>query len=193
MPKGTKYGVVKETEVPENSHFRAILAAGSGEWFVYGPHVSKNVESTIVTSGVDWGNFNCKVSANFTVGEVLQFDARRRPKSDSADIARIMRSVGQLQIIRTAWNRPIGTTSFYRPEPINSEVGGVWNSQHISGLAFDIYPVGDSLDRFYKWLFSRWTGGLGDGRSRGFIHVDLRNNGHFVPGAGVSPAYQWLY
>ena len=193
VPKGRRYGVVRESEVPENSHFRVLLAAGSGEWFVYGPHVSKKQESIIVTGGIDWNNFNCKVSASFTVGEVLQFDTRRRPKTNSSDTARLERSIAQLQLIRTAWNRPIGVTSFYRPEPINSEVGGVSNSQHITGLAFDIYPVNDSLDRFYKWLFPRWTGGLGDGRNRGFVHVDLRNKGHFVPGAGVSPAYQWPY
>lgn len=193
VPKGRAYGVVKEIEVVRDSHFKVILAVGSGEWFVYGPHVSKKIKNIVKSDVVDWYNFSDEVSPNFTVGEVLQFDSRRRPKSDSADIARILKSVEQLQAIRDLWGRPIGVTSFYRPEPVNTQVGGARNSQHITGLAFDVYPVGGPLDAFYKWAFTRWTGGLGDGRARGFVHFDLRANGRLVPGAGVTPAYQWDY
>jgi uncharacterized protein YcbK (DUF882 family) len=84
-------------------------------------------------------------------------------------------------------------TSFYRPEPINSQVGGVPGSKHTTGEAFDIYPVDRSLESFYQWIRVRWTGGLGDGRPRGFIHLDTRGGGGFVPGAGVRPAAEWIY
>lgn len=87
----------------------------------------------------------------------------------------------------------MGVTSFYRPEPINAQVGGVPGSRHVSGEAFDIYPVDRSLESFYQWIRRRWTGGLGDGRARGFIHLDCRGGGGFVPGAGARPAAEWIY
>ena len=92
-----------------------------------------------------------------------------------------------------AWGQPLGVTSFYRPEPINTEVGGVPGSKHTTGEAVDVYPTNRSLEEFYQWIRRRWTGGLGDGRAKGFIHLDIRGGGGFVPGAGVMPAAEWLY
>ena len=46
-------------------------------------------------------------------------------------------------------------------------------------MALDIYPVGESCAVFYKWLAKRWTGGLGDGCHKGFVHIDTRDNGEF--------------
>jgi uncharacterized protein YcbK (DUF882 family) len=108
-------------------------------------------------------------------------------------IPRILGTAAEFQSIRQAWGRPLGMTSFYRPEPINREVGGVPNSFHVTGMAIDIYPVGMPLQALYQWLLVRWTGGFGDGRDRGFIHLDRRGGGRFVPGAGARPAAVWTY
>jgi hypothetical protein len=142
---------------------------------------------------IDWSDFDALVTPNLTVGEVLQFDRRRRPSAQSSVIPRILSTAAEFQSIRQAWGRPLGMTSFYRPEPINREVGGVPGSFHVTGLAIDIYPIGMPLQALYNWLLVRWTGGFGDGRNRGFIHLDRRNGGRFVPGAGVRPAAVWTY
>lgn len=192
-PRGRTYGVVGLVERAADAHEWVELAAGAGSWWVFGPHWQKVEEppSGVPPVAIDWTDFNCRVGEFLTVGEVLQYDMRRVPKG--AVINRIMKTADQFEQIRRAWGRHIGVTSFYRPEPINSQVGGVPNSRHVSGEAMDIYPIGSSINTFYQWIRQRWTGGLGDGRHRGFIHLDTRNNGHFVPGAGVRPYVEFGY
>jgi len=191
---GKAYGVVELVELPADSHARVVLAHGAGTWYVWLPHwrVLQENEAPVGTE-LDWNNFATLVTPNLSVGEILQWDKRRTPAAGSSDRARLVRTARELQRVRDAWGRPLGVTSFYRPEPINSQVGGVRGSRHVSGEAFDVYPVGASLDGFYQWIRPRWSGGLGDGRSKGFIHLDTRNNGHFVPGAGSRPYTEWLY
>ena len=196
VAKGKSYGVLVLKELAADAHAWVELEHGAGNWFVFLPHWKKEgaAKAAPVTpsSGINWRDFNAKVTPHLTVGEVLQLDHRRAPRPGSGDEQRILRMAAEFEKVRVAWGRPLGVTSFYRPEPINTEVGGVSNSKHITGEAMDIYPVGASLESFYQWLRVRWRGGLGDGRSRGFIHIDLAGGG-FVPGAGVRPSRQWTY
>lgn len=193
VPRGRSYGVTKLTELPRDAHSSVKLAAGAGEWYVWGPHFSTRQQSIIVPSfaSIDWSNFDCKVTVNLTVGEILQFDKRRIP--NSKDIPTLIRTALQWQAIRTHYGYPLGVTSFHRPEPINTQVGGVRGSYHVRGMAFDIYPIGLPLQHLYNYSVQRWTGGFGDGRHRGFLHFDTRNNGVFVPGGGVRPITKWRY
>ena len=195
-PSGQRFGVVAVTELPHTAHVQVELAAGAGTWIIWQPHWSGfSWPPTIVGLGapIDWSDFNCPLSNYLTVGEVLQFDRRRRPPADSADIGRLLNTARQFDAVRRAWTWPLGVTSFYRPEPINSQVGGARGSQHVAGCAMDIYPIGRSLQEFFVWIYPRWTGGLGDGRNRGFIHLDTRCGGGFAPGAGRRPAAVWDY
>lgn len=132
---------------------------------------------------IDWKDFNCRVSKYFTVGEVTQNDLRRVPKPGSPEEKNCLRLAKELDKVREAWGAPIGVTSWYRPEPINTQVGGVSNSQHIYGAAADIYTMdSDGFSQrdheFEQWLDKKaWKNrGLGYGISsgRGFTHVDLR-------------------
>jgi uncharacterized protein YcbK (DUF882 family) len=123
----------------------------------------------------------------------LQWDKQRIPAANAAVKTRLIKTAQEFQKVRDAWGHSLGVTSFYRPEPINSAVGGVPGSKHTTGEAMDVYSTNRSLESFYQWIRLRWTGGLGDGRNRGFIHLDTRGNGGFVPGAGVRPAAEWLY
>jgi hypothetical protein len=194
--------VVGTTEIQGNAHELVELDSG-GEWHVFmphfrriqvaGPEVPPPPPVILQPGAVDWHQFNALITPNLTVGEVLQFDPRRRPAAQSSVIPRILGTCLEFQAIRNAWARPLGVTSFYRPEPINREVGGVRNSFHVSGLAMDLYPVGLPLQALYDYLITRWTGGFGDGRGRGFIHLDRRDGGRFVPGGGVRPAAIWPY
>jgi hypothetical protein len=200
---GHQLPVVATEEVPANAHEIIELGHGAGTWHAFAPHFRRLQAPgpaaapppalSIQPGLIDWNNFNALVTPNLTVGEMLQFDPRRRPSPQSAVIPRIIGTANEFQAIRTSWGRRIGVSSFYRPEPINQEVGGVPGSFHVSGLAIDIYPVGLPLDALYQWISNRWTGGLGDGRHRGFLHLDRRNGGRFVPGAGVRPQVIWRY
>lgn len=192
--KGADYAVVAYSECAADAHARVELAAGAGTWFVFEPHWRKVTGSgEAMRAEVDWGDFACLVTPNLSVGEILQFDKRRVPGPASSVRTRLLRTAAEFQRVREAWGRPLGVTSFYRPEPINAQVGGVAGSRHVTGEAFDIYPVDRSLESFYQWIRHRWTGGLGDGRARSFIHLDTRGGGGFVPGAGARPAAEWLY
>ncbi|MGA0099663.1 MAG: glucosaminidase domain-containing protein [Steroidobacteraceae bacterium] len=195
VPRGKSYAVCAYTEVAGDGHAQVQLAAGSGTWFVFEPHWQRDQASGVaVPSSVDWSDFGCQVTPNLTVGEILQWDKRRIPPANSAVRTRLLRTAQEFQRIREAWGRPLGVTSFYRPEPINAQVGGVPGSKHVLGEAMDLYPVDRSLESFYQWIRGRWTGGLGDGRARGFVHLDLNGkSGAFVPGAGVRPAREWNY
>lgn len=192
--KGRGYAVSAYEEAPGTGHAKVTLAAGSGEWFVFVGHWMRwQATSEALLAQVDWEDFNALVTPNLTVGEILQWDKRRVPGEKLSTRGRLLVTAKAFQEIREAWGGPLGVTSFYRPEPINQQVGGVPGSRHTTGEAMDIYPVGRSIEDFYQWIRRRWTGGLGDGRSRGFIHLDTRNGGHFVPGAGVHPSVEWLY
>ncbi len=194
VPAGRDYAVVAYIERPADAHARVELAAGAGTWFVFEPHWQKMIGSgEFMRPEVDWGDFDCRVTPNLTVGEILQWDRRRIPGPAASVSTRLLRTAAEFQRVREAWGRPLGVTSFYRPAHINDAVGGVPGSRHVTGEAFDIYPVDRSLESFYAWIRRRWTGGLGDGRHRGFVHLDCRNGGGFVPGAGVRPAAEWTY
>jgi hypothetical protein len=194
VEKGRDYAVCAYSEVVADGHAKVELAAGAGTWFLFEPHWRKLVGSgEAMQAHVDWDDFNCLVTPNLTVGEILQWDKRRVPGPGASVRSRLLRTAAEFQRVREAWGRPLGVTSFYRPEPINGQVGGVPGSKHVTGEAFDIYPVDRSLESFYQWIRTRWTGGLGDGRSRGFVHLDTRGGGGFVPGSGARPAAEWLY
>lgn len=204
VPAGKHLQVVETQEVPANAHELVELAHSAGEWHVFAPHF-RRVQApapaaapppalSIQPGLIDWNNFDALVTPNLTVGEVLQFDRRRVPAHNASVQARILKTANQFQALRDSWGQPIGVTSFYRPPAINAAIGGVPNSKHILGYAIDIYPINRSLESLYQWLRTRWTGGLGDGRSRGFVHLDLDDGtGRFVPGAGVRPQQVWRY
>lgn len=193
VDKGKTYSVVRYTERPADGHAEVELGDGAGTWFVFESHWKKlQPLGEAIPAIVDWRDFACLVMPNLTVGEVLQWDKRRTPAASSAVVARIMRTASEYQRVREAWGSGLGVSSFYRPEPINGQVGGVPGSRHTTGEAMDIYPTARSLEDFYQWIRRRWRGGLGDGRYRGFIHLDTAGGG-FVPGAGASPSRQWTY
>ena len=192
---GKVYGVAEYTEVAANAHARVELASGAGTWYIWGPHwrIVGEPAKAVAGSWVNWRDFNALVTPNVSVGEILQWDKRRIPPAGASVRARLVRTAQEFQRIRDVWGRPLGITSWYRPEPINREVGGVPGSRHVAGEAFDVYPTDRPLEAFYQWIRPRWAGGLGDGRRQGFIHLDTRNGKGFVPGGGVRPYTEWVY
>lgn len=127
---------------------------------------------------IDWTNFNQKISRHFTVGEVLQKDLRRVPNDENI-VGNIYALADELDLMRDEWGAPVGVTSWYRPPAINRAVGGVSNSQHLSGMAADIYTMDGRDSEFEAFLSRHWGGALGRGvaSGRGFTHLDLRGGG----------------
>ncbi len=132
---------------------------------------------------VNWKDPNCRVSKYFLVKEVTQNDPRRIPKSGSEDEKDILDLARKLDHLREAWGVPIGVTSWFRPEPVNAQVGGVSGSQHTFGRAVDIYTMDSDgfsqRDReFEDWLDTvAWKDmalGYGVRSGRGFTHLDSR-------------------
>ena len=144
------------------------------------------------TSVIDWQDFNCKISKYFTVGEVTRYDVRRIPRPGSIEAANILRLAQELDKIRHEWGAAIGVTSWYRPYEINLAVGGVSNSQHITGSAVDIYTMDGRDDKFEVFLDEYWCGALGYGvrSGLGFTHLDMRN-GRWKHSEGE--LIRWMY
>lgn len=109
--------------------------------------------------------FECKCKDKHCAGKLPQLQMRPQ-------------LVQALNRIREEFKEPITVTSGFRCDAHNEAVGGTKASQHRTGSAADIRPSkndpGD-LDRLYK-LCEDEAGivGLGDGRARGFIHIDVR-------------------
>lgn len=85
--------------------------------------------------------------------------------------------------IREKAGHPIIVTSGYRPPAVNRAVGGASHSQHIQGLAIDLKPAPGGISLNQLWEVIRAvarTGGVGDGRHRGFIHRDRRPNNQVI-------------
>lgn len=150
---------------------------------------AESVRGSYYTGIIDWQNPRCYISEYFTVAEVTQNDRRRIPTIGSSAGNNILALARELDKIRKAYG-PIGVTSWYRPEPINSQVGGVRNSKHCLGLAADIYPLNDSILDLQHWLDKRWGDALGYGAHKGFVHVDIRGGGGFDR---VASRVRWDY
>jgi len=192
---GDAIAVTRLEEIHANNHAWATLNDGGGNWAIYLPHwVQEPIHPTAAAKEkIDWTNFSAPIGSFVSVGEVLQYDARRVPDEGSEEESAILEICEEFDEIRQAWGTPIGVTSGYRPEPFNTEAGGVPGSYHVKGMALDIYPCGEDIDEFHNWLIKRWSGGYGDGRQKGFIHIDSRNSGRFFSRAGVRPAAIWTY
>ena len=85
----------------------------------------------------------------FTISELTRSDTALRLGIDNtpdesvvAALEALVRNI--LDPPREAWGRPITVTSGYRCPQLNRAVGGVSNSQHLSGYAADI-STGDRV------------------------------------------------
>lgn len=123
----------------------------------------------------NWNDFSSRISEYFTVGELLQYDRNRIPKEQYIK-DNIIALCKELDKLRRDWGEPIGVTSGYRPPAVNRAVGGVSNSQHLTGKAIDIYPLTSSYQVFYNFVNAGWNGALGYAPRKGFIHLDMRGN-----------------
>lgn len=85
-----------------------------------------------------------QLTKNFSVSEFArskvadQLGIINDPAADCM-IPQIKQTAELLQKIRDKYGKPIYISSGYRCPELNDAVGGVWNSDHLSGNAADIY------------------------------------------------------
>lgn len=82
----------------------------------------------------------------------------------------------KLDLVREEFGESITITSGYRSPAHNAKIGGAPSSQHCLGKAADIRPSISSkekLDKLYL-LCEKYFEAVGDGRNKGFVHVDTR-------------------
>lgn len=97
--------------------------------------------------------------------------------------------VSKLQSVRDKYGKGIGINSGYRCPQHNEEVGGKPGSAHMSGLGADPSPALktlDELDELYELCYDEFDN-IGDGRNKGFVHVDTR------PKKSDGKKRTWLY
>jgi hypothetical protein len=156
-------------------------------------HSKAAKESTPIKKGdIDWwDNKENLISQFFAEQDVTNGDDRRIPEKGSEVERAVFAMAAELDKIRQEWGHPIGVTSWNRPYAVNLAVGGVSNSQHITGGAVDIYTLDDREYEFEDFLDRHWGGGLGYGVGSGrrFTHLDLREGG-WRHGAGT---IRWTY
>ena len=109
---------------------------------------------------------------SFTWGEATK-DATRIPESVTV-VNNIIALARELQKARNQIGRPFIVNSWYRPPAINQSVGGVLNSQHLTGKAVDLQIPGYSGRRLANAVMLWWTGGIGIYSTiPDIVHLDL--------------------
>ena len=96
-------------------------------------------------------NKQARLSEHFTLGEMCQTSAKTADGNipSHVHIENLKRLCGWQEMLRDEWNRrygegddPIIINSGYRSEAVNKAVGGVPDSNHLTGCAADIRVAG---------------------------------------------------
>ena len=89
-------------------------------------------------------NANAKLSEHFTLGEMTRSNSHPEiyniPSHEA--IANMKRLCQWLEVLRKRYNAPIIINSGYRSPQLNKKIGGVANSNHLTGCAVDIRVSG---------------------------------------------------
>jgi len=112
-------------------------------------------------------------NGNFNWAEATK-NGSRIPRT-KAEVDNILALAKPLQQAREQLGRSFRVTSWYRPEPYNSRVGGARRSQHLGGRAADLVVSGMNGRQVARELIAWWPGGVGTyaGNRAHIIHLDV--------------------
>ena len=92
----------------------------------------------------------------FSLDEFIRSDTAKRKGINNTPSWEVVENLQRLALflddLRRAWGSGIRITSGFRCVRLNSEVGGVANSAHLTGNACDMVPVNGDLAGFEKFL-----------------------------------------
>lgn len=110
--------------------------------------------------------------SDFTWGEATK-NATRIPTRVEV-VNNIVALARELQRARDQIGRPFVVNSWYRPPAVNQAVGGVRNSQHLTGRAADVRVPGLSGRRVANSVMLWWKGGIGIySNIPDIVHLDI--------------------
>lgn len=115
-----------------------------------------NIENKVTHKIDTWYSKEEKMKLNFTMSELIKSDTAAKYGIDNMPHSKevldnlLLLVINVLQPLREYVNKPIIITSGYRSLPLNTKVGGVNNSQHLTGQAADFVIQGMSVDEAYK-------------------------------------------
>ena len=117
-----------------------------------------------------------KITKNFSLEEFKCKDGSDIPNTALLNIVELARN---LEILRTAINKPIIINSGYRSPKYNAKIGGVKDSQHLRGTAADIKVAGMTPKEVALVIEGLIESGKmkegGIGVYPTFTHYDIRN------------------
>lgn len=121
---------------------------------------------------------NIKIADNFKVSEFRCKDGSDIVLLD-VDFVK-----SKLQLVRDHFKKPVTVTSGYRTSSYNIKCGGVKNSYHLKGRAFDIIIKGIDLMDIAKYAESIDVFGIIVYPNKGFVHIDSRTTKYFSKDSG---------
>ena len=108
----------------------------------------------------------------------MEFDSRDGSPMPNDVLENVKELAENLQKIRDTLNQPIHINSGYRSPAHNAAIGGVPDSQHLTGKAADItmknFTSKDLAVRIEKMINSGEIKQGGVGLYNGFVHYDIR-------------------
>lgn len=119
-----------------------------------------------------WPNFSPQEMASKGEGELLIDPA----------------SMDKLQKLRNTLGKPLLITSAYRSAAHNSKVGGVPNSQHRLGKAFDVRMENQDPAHFEAVAKASGFTGIGHYPKSGFMHIDTGPSRRWNDGSDFAKA-----
>ena len=129
-----------------------------------------------------------RISKNFTLEEFTRSDTAKAKGianiPDYQQVANLCALVNNvLQPLRDAMGHEIKIGSGYRCAALNKAVGGVYNSQHLTGQAADLCIDGDKIKgkRWFDWIKSHveFDQIIWEHNAKGsyWVHVSFRMDG----------------
>jgi Peptidase M15 len=164
---------------------------GWNTWYVYNRHAQVLYDGKVVyprARSASFGGITFRLPGNisvFSTGQPIIPGGNFSWGEATRNAERIPQSVGEvdsivalaklLQRAHDQIGKPFNITSWYRPEPFNSQAGGVSNSQHLTGSAVDFWVEGYTGRQLAFEFLPWWPGGIGvyAGARSDILHLDI--------------------